>query len=362
MIQIARDPDIIDRIVCERWPRALFGAVILAGALMLWLLPAPASVYAVAQDVKPDSVLDVLFSDPTLICLLLALTGLAFFFSGMFNRPREWPTERPAAHHPQTLAIPQMPRWKSWLVLLGWTVVLFVIVWAWQGARMNPGAFFVPENQANMALFAKGFAPPDFTNWREYRNEIIVTIQIAIWGTLLAILGAVPFGLLSARNIAPAWIRQPTRRLMDVFRAVNEMVFALLFVTAVGLGPFAGVLALFVHTMGTLAKLFSEAVEAIDPRPVEGIRATGAHSLEEIAFGVIPQVMPLWLSYSLYRFESNVRSATVLGIVGAGGIGLLLWDAMRNFEYTATAAILILIVVVVSAIDLISSAVRKAFI
>ena len=106
----------------------------------------------------------------------------------------------------------------------------------------------------------------------------------------------------------------------------------------------------------------AEAVEAIDPRPVEGIRATGAHSLEEIVFGVIPQVMPLWLSYSLYRFESNVRSATVLGIVGAGGIGLLLWDAMRNFEYTATAAILVIIIVVVSILDLISSAVRKAFI
>jgi phosphonate transport system permease protein len=280
----------------------------------------------------------------------------------LLDRPREWPINRHTRRPQPALALPEVPHWKRWMTILVWAVVAFLLVWAWQGAQMNPGAFFISENQQNMALFAKGFAPPDFSNWQEYRNEMIVTIQIAIWGTLLAILGAIPFGLMSARNISPAWIRQPTRRMMDVFRAVNEMVFALLFVTAVGLGPFAGVLALFVHTMGTLAKLFSEAVEAIDPRPVEGIRATGAHSLEEIAFGVIPQVMPLWLSYSLYRFESNVRSATVLGIVGAGGIGLLLWDAMRNFEYTATAAILVIIIVVVSILDLISSAVRKAFI
>ncbi|MDJ0722949.1 MAG: phosphonate ABC transporter, permease protein PhnE [Desulfobacterales bacterium] len=362
MVPIAREPDIIDRMTCERWPRALFGGGLTAGGLLLWWLPAPMSAYAVDPNAAPGNLITLLVTHPGAISLLLVLTGMVFLFSGLLDRPGEWPLDRTARIGREALALPRAPRWKRWILMLAWAVALFLLVWAWRGSQMNPGAFFVRENQQNMALFAQGFAPPDFANWREYRNEMIVTIQIAIWGTLLAVLGAVPFGLMSARNIAPAWIRQPTRRLMDVFRAVNEMVFALLFVTAVGLGPFAGVLALFVHTMGTLAKLFSEAVEAIDPRPVEGIRATGAHSLEEIAFGVIPQVMPLWLSYSLYRFESNVRSATVLGIVGAGGIGLLLWDAMRNFEYMATAAILVIIVVVVSVIDLISSAVRKAFI
>ena len=127
---------------------------------------------------------------------------------------------------------------------------------------------------------------------------------------------SVPFGLLSSNNIAPASVVQPVRRLMDAFRAINEFIFAIIFVVAVGLGPFAGVMALFVSTTGTLAKLFSEAVEAIDPRPVEGIRATGATRLQEIVYGVIPQVLPLWSSYALYRFEANVRSATVLGIVG----------------------------------------------
>jgi phosphonate transport system permease protein len=172
----------------------------------------------------------------------------------------------------------------------------------------------------------------------------------------------VPFGLLCSANVTPAWVHQPVRRLMDAFRAINEMVFAMLFVVAVGLGPFAGVLALWIHTTGILAKLFSEAVEAIDPQPVEGIRATGASKLEEIAYGVIPQVIPLWISYSLYRFESNVRSASVVGMVGAGGIGVVLWEIIRGFYYAETCAVMIIIVVTVSLIDLASARVRRLFI
>src|SRR5258708_33411330 len=123
---------------------------------------------------------------------------------------------------------------------------------------------------------------------------------------------------------------------MDTCRAINEMVFAMLFVVAVGLGPVAGVMALFVPTTGTLAKLFSEAVEAIDPQPVEGIRATGAGALAEIVYGVIPQVLPLWVSYTLYRFESNVRSATVVGMVGAGGIGVCPCGLLRGVSFDRT--------------------------
>jgi phosphonate transport system permease protein len=149
---------------------------------------------------------------------------------------------------------------------------------------------------------------------------------------------------------------------MDACRAINEVVFAMLFVVSVGLGPFAGVLALWVHTTGVLAKLFSEAVEAIDPQPVEGIRSTGATMIEEVIFGVIPQVLPLWISYSLYRFESNVRSATVLGIVGAGGIGVVLWEMIRGFYFAQTCAIMILIIISVTLIDLVSQRLRKLFV
>ena len=162
---------------------------------------------------------------------------------------------------------------------------------------------------------------------------MLVSVQIAIWGTVLAVVFGVPLGILCADNVAPAGSCLPVRRLMDAARAINEMVFAVLFVVAVGLGPFAGVLAIFVHTTGVLAKLFSEAVEAIDPRPVEGVRATGADRLHEVVYGVVPQVLPLWISYALYRFESNVRSATVVGLVGAGGIGQVLFEAFRGFDY-----------------------------
>ena len=123
------------------------------------------------------------------------------------------------------------------------------------------------KDSGNMKIFLAEFFPPDFRDWRIYLREMMVTLHIAVWGTVLAIFCAVPFGLLSSSNIVPAWVYQPVRRLMDACRAINEMVFAMLFIVAVGLGPFAGVLALWVHTTGTLAKLFSEAVEAIDPRP-----------------------------------------------------------------------------------------------
>jgi phosphonate transport system permease protein len=237
---------------------------------------------------------------------------------------------------------------------------LAILAWSYVGAELRPYQLYLFRN--NMLEYATGFTSPDFAYWREIVREMIVTVQIAIWGTFLAIVFAVPFGLLSASNIAPVWVYQPVRRVMDAARSINEIIFAMFFISAVGLGPFAGVLALFVHTMGTLAKLFSEAVEAIDPQPVEGIRATGAHVAEEIKFGVIPQVMPLWISYSLYRFESNVRSASVVGIVGAGGIGYTIWDAIRSFDYGKTAAIIIVIVLTVSILDLLSARIRKMFI
>lgn len=259
-----------------------------------------------------------------------------------------------------SIALPPADLKRSLLQYAGWAVLLGLLTWSWQGADMRPGDLVAYSG--NMAKFAAGFFPPDFKEWRLYVDEMLVTIQLAVWGTALAVVCAVPLGILCSENVVPWWVYQPTRRLMDAARAINEMVFAMLFVVAVGLGPFAGVLALWVHTTGILAKLFSEAVEAIDPRPVEGIRATGATVLHEIVYAVIPQVLPLWISYSLYRFESNVRSATVLGIVGAGGIGTLLWEYVRGFYYGETAAVMIIIILSVSIIDLVSSRLRKIFI
>jgi phosphonate transport system permease protein len=240
---------------------------------------------------------------------------------------------------------------------LGWGLFFLVLAWAWQGAEMRP--LDLIKDSGNMSKYAADFFPPNFKDWKLYVSEMLVTVQIAIWGTLLAIVAAIPLGLLCASNVVSPWVYQPVRRLMDALRAINEMVFAMLFIVAVGLGPFAGVLALFVHTTGTLAKLFSEAVEAVDPRPIEGIRATGAHPMAEIVYGILPQVMPLWVSYSLYRFESNVRSASVVGMVGAGGIGVILYEVIRGFQYSQTCAVLIILIATVTIIDLISSYLRK---
>jgi phosphonate transport system permease protein len=253
--------------------------------------------------------------------------------------------------------VPLKPPSGGFTTTLAWAAVLMVLIWSWGGADMRPMALF--RDSANMAVFAREFFPPNFHDWRLYLAEMIVTIHIAVWGTVLAVVCAVPCGLMSAANLVPKWIYQPVRRVMDACRAINEMVFAMLFIVAVGLGPFAGVLALWIHTTGVLAKLFAEAVEAIDPRPVEGVRATGANALEEILYGVIPQVLPLWISYTLYRFESNVRSASVVGMVGAGGIGVILHEVIRGFDYAETSAVLLIIIVSVTLIDLLSARIRQ---
>ncbi len=239
-------------------------------------------------------------------------------------------------------------------------LMIGILIWAWQGAEMRPLALL--KDYKNMLTLAGDFFPPNFHDWRIYLAEMATTFQIAIWGTLLAVICAIPLGILSAENMVPWWVHQPVRRLMDAARAINEIIFAMLFVVTVGLGPFAGVLALWVHTTGVLAKLFSEAVEAIEPAPVEGIRSIGATWLAEVYFGVIPQVLPLWTSYALYRFESNVRSAMVVGMVGAGGIGVVLWELIRGFYFPETCAVMVIIIIAVTFFDLVSQRLRKAFI
>jgi phosphonate transport system permease protein len=259
----------------------------------------------------------------------------------------------PAAIPPpptRTLA-QRLPGWLLWGGL-----ILFLGV-AFRPVEMGHAAKLFTQSQ-NMREFGRGFLHPDFTQWRLYVAQMWLTVQIAIWGTALAVLAAAPMGLASARNIAPLWLQQPMRAFTNILRSVPDLVVGLMFVVAVGLGPFAGVMAIAVNTGGVLAKLFSEAVESIDKAPIEGVRATGANRLQEIVWGVIPQVAPLWTSYALYRFESNSRSATVLGLIGAGGIGQLLFESLNAFEYAALSAIVIVIVAAVTLIDVLSQAMR----
>jgi phosphonate transport system permease protein len=254
------------------------------------------------------------------------------------------------------------PRWSSFLGKAAVGLVLAVLLGvSYYPVEVNNWTFLITDAD-NMAVFISDFLRPDFTDLGLFVEKMVETVQIALWGSALSIVVGVPCGLLSSNNIAPAWVVQPMRRLMDAARAINELVFAILFVAAVGLGPFAGVMALFIHNLGVISKLFSEAVEAIDPRPVEGIRATGASRLQQVIYGVIPQVLPLWSSFSLYRFETLVRSATVLGIVGAGGIGFTFYESFRAFQYDRAAAVIVVVVIVVSLIDILSSQLRRRLI
>lgn len=198
-----------------------------------------------------------------------------------------------------------------------------------------------------------------------YTAKLFETISIAVWGTLLAVLLAIPAGLLGASRglqiITPGqgilhrlsrWTsRFGLRRSFDVARGFNEIVLAMILVAVLGLGPLPGVLALLIHTYGVLGKVFAEAIEAIDLRQVEGVQSTGASAAQVVSFAVLPQIMPYVVSQSLLRFESNVRGATILGVVGAGGIGQLLMDKFGAYEFQEVATMMIIIILVVTAID-----------
>jgi phosphonate transport system permease protein len=213
-----------------------------------------------------------------------------------------------------------------------------------------------------MVDFVVRMFPPDFSVLSSALKGALQTLEIAIVGTSLAALLALPLGFLSARNIAPPTVFYGMRGLLNLFRSVDTMVYALFFVAAVGLGPFPGVMAVVVYTTMSLAKLDSEAIEGIDPGPVEAITATGATRLQILRYGVIPQIIPLFISYILYRLETNIRAAAILGFVGAGGIGFYIQTYLRMMNYRAAACVLLVLIVMVMAVDFASSQIRKALV
>jgi phosphonate transport system permease protein len=206
--------------------------------------------------------------------------------------------------------------------------------------------------------------PPDpGSSLPAYLSALGETLSIALLGTTIAAVAALPFSLLAARNIIPsAWLRFPVRRAFDSIRGVDTLIWALVWINVVGLGPFAGVLAIALSDFGAFGKLFSEAIEAADKKQVEGIRASGGSALHEIRFGLMPQVLPVIAGQVLYFIESNTRSATIIGIVGAGGIGLQLAEQIRVLEWQKVSFLILMILVAVAAIDWISGKLRFAII
>ncbi|MGL4265082.1 MAG: phosphonate ABC transporter, permease protein PhnE, partial [Afipia sp.] len=206
--------------------------------------------------------------------------------------------------------------------------------------------------------------PPDpGTSLPTYLVAMGETLSIAFLGTLLAAVLALPVSLLAARNIIPSvFLRFPVRRFLDSIRGIDTLIWALVWINVVGLGPFAGVLAIATSDFGAFGKLFSEAIEGADRKQVEGIRAAGGNKLQEIRFGLMPQVLPVLAGQVLYFIESNTRSATIIGIVGAGGIGLQLAEQIRVLEWQKVSTLILMILAAVAVIDLISNRLRFAII
>lgn len=208
--------------------------------------------------------------------------------------------------------------------------------------------------------------PPDPGSWANvklFTSALIETVAIALIGTLGAAVLALPVGLLAAKNVMTARVLHfLTRRSLDTVRSIDILIWALIWINVVGLGPFAGALAIMTSDFGSFGKLFSEANEASDRKPVEGITSAGGGRILGVRFGILPEVFPVLASQVLYYFESNTRSATIIGIVGAGGIGLHLSEALRVLELKQASFIILMILVAVAAIDLISNQLRFALI
>jgi phosphonate transport system permease protein len=228
--------------------------------------------------------------------------------------------------------------------------------------EFSPQRIWVGLNQ--LGWFMMLMIPPDpGSSLPTYLAAMGETLSIALLGTTLAAALALPVSLLAARNIVPTQlIRFPTRRFLDSIRGVDTLIWALVWINVVGLGPFAGVLAIAVSDFGAFGKLFSEAIETADQKQVEGIRAAGGNTLHEVRFGLMPQVLPVIAGQVLYYIESNTRSATIIGIVGAGGIGLQLAEQIRVLEWQKVSFLILMIMVAVAAIDWISSRLRFAII
>ena len=208
--------------------------------------------------------------------------------------------------------------------------------------------------------FLKGMFPPDFSRIRVYLRLMLETVAMGVSGTFMAILLGIPLGALAARNLnRNVIIYNLAKEITNFFRAMPELVFALIFVVAVGLGPFAGVLALGLNTAGFLGKFYAEAIENVDPKPVEAVEAAGARFFQRIGHSIFPQVSPLFNSYNLYILERNIRYSTIMGLVGAGGIGFELVMTSRMFEYRQESAMLLIIMATIMMVDRLSAYIRK---
>ena len=250
------------------------------------------------------------------------------------------------------------PQW-SWKTLVSIVLFCSILVFIVKDLEIN----FIKLASDSSKYFGdilSRMLPPDFSNLNLLIYAMFETIEIAFLGTFIAIVLSIPFGLFSARNLAPNYfVYIICKTIVIFFRAIPEFIIAMILVIAIGFGAMPGVLALGLHTMGFLAKFYAEDIEHINTGPIDALRSSGATKSQIISFGIIPQILPAFVANNLYILDRNVRMATMLGIVGAGGIGYELQSSFRMFEYEKVSAIIILIFITIFGIDYLSSSIRS---
>ena len=246
--------------------------------------------------------------------------------------------------------------WRTHLLIISLVAALtFTII----DLEINFIELFTDSSQYFGDIFAR-MLPPDFSNLNSLIKAMFETIEIAFLGTFIAIVLSIPVGLFSARNLAPNYFVFLIARIVTIFfRAIPEFIIAMILVIAVGFGAIPGVLALGLHTMGFLAKFYAEDIEHVNKGPIEALKSSGASKRQIISFAIIPQIIPSFVANNLYILDRNIRMATMLGIVGAGGIGYELQSSFRMFEYEKVSAIIIIIFITIFIIDHLSSFIRS---
>ena len=237
-------------------------------------------------------------------------------------------------------------------------VALGILACAWKVGLLDPVR--LAEGMPALAQLVGEMTPPDFTRWRSWLSPILDTFAMSVAGTALAVTLSLPLGLLAAPNTSPhPLVFRATRIVLNALRSVPELIMGIFFVAAVGFGALPGVLALGLHSVGMVGKFFAEAIEHADPKPIEAARAAGASPLQVVTHAVLPQVLPQLMDTTLYRWEYNFRASTVLGVVGAGGIGFELIASLRLLQYDQVAAIMLCILGAVTVVDALGGLLRR---
>jgi len=248
----------------------------------------------------------------------------------------------------------------SWWTRAAWLLLVLYVVYA--AAQMDASWERVATGVHNTAHFLGRMFPPNFTRWELLVKGLQESLEIAVLASALGVLLALPVGLCAARNLMPSWVSWPARLLVVSARSFHPVIVAIVFVKAVGFGALAGILALTVASIGFVGKLFAEAIEEISLKQVEAIRASGAPFMSVIAYGVLPQVFTRFIGFCTYQLDSNLRNSTMVGIVGAGGIGGTLFAAFQRFDYDYVCAILISIIALIMVGEIFATYVRAIFI